>query len=94
MGDLFIQQMILTEISSVPRAVLGGGDVAVGGQDRQRAGVPGWLSVKHLTLAHVMISWFVGSSPMSGFVLTTQSLEPASDSVSPFLSALPPLSQK
>ena len=55
-------------------------------------GVPGWLSLKCLTLAQVMISLFVGSSPMSGSVLTAQSLEPASDSVSPSLSAPPPLS--
>ena len=38
-----------------------------------------------------MISWFVGSSPASGSVLTTQSLEPTSDSMSPSLSALPQL---
>ena len=45
-------------------------------------------SVKCLTLAQVMTSWFVGSSPASGSVLTAQqSLEPASDSVSPSLSA-------
>ena len=42
------------------------------------------------TLAQVMISWFVGLSPLLGSVLTAQSLEPASDSVSPPLSA-PPL---
>ena len=47
-------------------------------------------SVKHPTLAQVMIPWFVGSSPMSGSVLAAQSPEPASDSVSPSLSA-PPL---
>ena len=47
-------------------------------------------SVKCLTLAQVMISQFVGSSPASGSVLTSQSLEPAKDSVSPFLSD-PPL---
>ena len=41
-------------------------------------------SVKHPTSAQVMISRFMGS------VLTAQSLEPASDSVSPSLSA-PPL---
>ena len=43
-----------------------------------------WMvqSVKHLTSAQVMISWFVGSSPVSGSVLTGQSLEPALDSVS------------
>ena len=34
------------------------------------------------TLARVMISWFVGSSPESGSVLTAQSLKPASDSES------------
>ena len=39
-------------------------------------------SVKHLTSALVMISLFMGSSPMSGSVLTAWSLEPASDSVS------------
>ena len=47
-------------------------------------------SVKHLTSAQVTISRFVGSSPPSGSALTAQSLEPASDSVSPSLSA-PPL---
>ena len=40
--------------------------------------------------AQVMILQFVGSSPASGSVPTAQSLEPASDSVSPPLSA-PPL---
>ena len=45
-------------------------------------------SVKHLTSAQVMISRLVGSSPMSGSVLTAQSLEPASDSVSPI--SVPP----
>ena len=48
-------------------------------------------SVKHLTLAQVMISQFVGSNPTLGSVLTAQSLEPASDSVSLSLSASPPL---
>ena len=43
-------------------------------------------SVEHLTSAPVMISQFVGSSPTLGSVLTAQSLEPALDSVSPFLS--------
>ena len=47
-------------------------------------------AVKHLTSAQVMISQFVGLSPASGSVLTVQSLEPASDSVSPSLSS-PPL---
>ena len=50
-------------------------------------------SVKCLTLAQVMISGFVSSSPTLSSVLTAQSLKPASDSVSPSLSALsvPPL---
>ena len=34
-------------------------------------------SVESPTLAHVMISQFMGSSQASGSVLTTQSLEPA-----------------
>ena len=42
------------------------------------------------TSTRVMISWFVGSSPASGSVLTAWSLEPASDSVAPS-SAPPPL---
>ena len=51
-----------------------------------------WVAqwVKRLTSAQVMISWFMGSSPTSGSVLTAQRLEPASDSVSPSLCA-PPL---
>ena len=47
-------------------------------------------SDKRPTSARVMISRFVGSSRALGSVLTAQSLEPASDSVSPSLSA-PPL---
>ena len=43
-------------------------------------------SVKRPTLAQLMISRFVSLSPSSGSVLTAQSLEPASDSVSPPLS--------
>ena len=50
-------------------------------------------SVKHPTLTRVMISRFVGSSPTSGSGLTAQGLEPASDSVSPSLSAPPLLTQ-
>ena len=51
-----------------------------------------WVAqlVKHLTSAQVMISQSVSSSPVSGSVLTAQSLEPASDYVSPSLAA-PPL---
>ena len=44
-------------------------------------------SVKRPTLAQVMISRLVGSSPAWGSVLTAGSLEPALDSVSPSLSA-------
>ena len=47
-------------------------------------------SVKRPTSAQVMISRFVSSSPALGSVLTAQSLEPVSDSVSPFLSDPPP----
>ena len=42
-------------------------------------------SVEHPTLAQVMISQLMGSNPTSGSVLTVQSLEPASESVSPSL---------
>ena len=50
-----------------------------------------WVAqlVKHLTLSQVMISQLVSSGPALGSVLTPQNLEPASDSVSPSLSALP-----
>ena len=44
-------------------------------------------SVKGLTSAQVVISRFMGLSPTLGSVLTAQSLEPASDSVFPSLSA-------
>ena len=40
---------------------------------------------------HDLTVQFVSSSPAMGSVLTDQSLEPASDSVSPSLSAPPPL---
>ena len=46
-------------------------------------------SVECPTSAQIMISWFVSSSLASGSVLTAQSLESASDSVSPPLSAPP-----
>ena len=49
-------------------------------------------SVKRPTSAQVVISWSVGLSPSSGSVPSVRSLEPASDSVSPSLSApLPPV---
>ena len=47
-------------------------------------------SVERPTLAQVMISQLVSLSPTSGSVLTAQSLESASESVSPSLST-PPL---
>ena len=52
-----------------------------------------WVAqlVERPTSAQVMVSRSVGSSPVMGSVLTVQSLEPASDSVSPSLSAPPPL---
>ena len=57
---------------------------------KSNAGAPGWLSgLNHLTSAQVMISWFMSSSPSSGSVLTAESLEPALDPVSPFLSVPP-----
>ena len=46
-------------------------------------------SVERPTLAQVMISRFVSSSPASGSVLTAQSLELALHSVSPSFSAPP-----
>ena len=53
-----------------------------------------WVAqlVERPTSAQVMISQLVGLSPASGSVLTAQSLEPVSDSMSPSLSAPPPLS--
>ena len=47
-------------------------------------------SVKHLTLAQVMISHFTSLSPTLGSVLTAQRLEPASNFVSPSLSLYAP----
>ena len=46
-------------------------------------------SVRRLTSAQVMISRAVSLSPMLGSMLKAQSLEPASDSVSPSLSVHP-----
>ena len=57
-------------------------------------GAWGTQAVKRPTLGQVIISWSVGSSPMSGSVLTALSLDPASDSVSPLLSDPPPPPQK
>ena len=47
-------------------------------------------TVDRPTSAQVMISRLLGFSPTSGSVLVAQSLEPASDSVSPFLFLLLP----
>ena len=52
-------------------------------------GAWGAQSVERPTSAQVMISQFVGSSPVSGSVLTAHSLEPALDSVSPSLCPSP-----
>ena len=46
-------------------------------------------SVERPTSAQVMISQLVRSSPASGSVLTAQSLEPASDAVSPLSAPFP-----
>ena len=60
-------------------------------------GTQGVRSVKRATsaqvgiLAQLSIARFMGSSPMSGSVLTAKNPEPTSDSVSPSLSAPPPL---
>ena len=48
-------------------------------------------SVKRLSVAQVMILRSMSSSPLLGSMLTAQGLEPASESVSPSLSAPPPL---
>ena len=44
-------------------------------------------SVENPTSAQVMNAQFTGVNPTMGCVLTVQSLEPASDYMSPFLSA-------
>ena len=54
-------------------------------------GAWGAQSVEPPTSAQVMISPSMSPSPASGSVLTARSLEPASDSVFPSLSAPPPL---
>ena len=66
--------------------------------ERNIHGVPIWL-VAHMWLSRlsirlrlkVMILHFMGSSPMSSSVLTAGSLEPVSNSASPFLSTPAPL---
>ena len=56
-----------------------------------KGGAPGVAqSVEQPTSAQVTISRSVSSSPTSSSVLTAQSLEPVSDSVSPYLSDPPP----
>ena len=58
------------------------------GNFEKRKGRGAWVaqSVKHPTSAQVMISQFVGSSPVSGSVPTARSLQPAPHSVSLSLS--------
>ena len=48
-------------------------------------------SVEHPNLAQVVSPWSIRLSPASSSVLTAQSLEPSSDSMSSPLSAPPPL---
>ena len=50
-----------------------------------------WVAQSVKFPTSVMISQFVGPNPASGSVLTAQSLEPFSNSMSPSLSAPPPL---
>ena len=58
--------------------------------DEEGTGAPGVAqSVKRLTLAQIVILWFVDSSPTLGPVLIAQGLEPASDPVSPCLCSSP-----
>ena len=60
---------------------------------KRHLGGPGWLSwlsIRLLILAQVMISWFMGSSPVLGG-LCADSSEPTGDSPSSLLSAPPPL---
>ena len=59
------------------------------GEIKKKGGAWVAQSVGRLTSVQVMISQFVGSSLVLGFVLTAQSLEPASDSVSPPLCPSP-----
>ena len=74
-----------------PRSALRGEESGMAVHSRDGRGH--WVTqlVKQLTSARVMISRFMGSSPASGSVVIAQSPEPASDSVSPFLSAPPHL---
>ena len=58
-----------------------------GKKELSHRGAWGAQSVEHPTSAQLMISRFVSSSPASGSVPTARSPEPASDSVSPSLSA-------
>ena len=64
---------------------LGKGKACVWDLKRSLRGAWVAQSVERLTSAQVMISRSVSSGPASGSVLTAQSLEPVSDSVSPSL---------
>ena len=69
-----------------PSALLAGSHVRALSLKKKRGG-GAWVaqSVGHVTSAQIMIVWSVSLSPASGSMLTAQSLEPASDSVSPCL---------
>ena len=70
------------------KAVLRGKFIAIQAYiKKQEKSWGAWVAqaIKRPTSAQVMISRSVSSSPMSGSVLTSQSLEPVSDSVSPSL---------
>ena len=70
-------------VKSMSRVMSDGGRC----HQESRTGWGAWVaqSVGQPTSAQVMISRSVSSSPASGSVLTAQSLEPVSDSVSPSL---------
>ena len=80
----FLEQLGKSEI---PRAYGANIGIVKDKKTCQRWGTWVAQSVEHLASVQVMISQLVGSSPASGSVLTAQSLESASDSVSPSLSA-------
>ena len=69
------------------------GPLAVAGRDQLEGGCGwgAWVAPSVPTLAQVTILPFASLSPMLGSVLTAQSLEPVSESVTPSLSASAPL---
>ena len=90
LGDLNSEDTMSNEKAERRLGPYGTGRNLDGLERRTNRGAWVARSVKCLTSAQVMISWFVNSSPTLGSVLTAQGLEPASDSVCPSLSA-PPL---